>query len=124
MIAIPDLILLTLAVGLGIYLGIQYLRRARPRPVLVGAHLLSGAAAMEGMVIVFHGTPSGAALKPGLLGFVAAGLIALAMFSGLIAGLIARRSRRTADISLASHVAIAALGVVLFLVWLTKATAT
>ena len=124
MIAIPDLILLTLAVGLGIYLGVLYLRRARPRPVVVGAHLLSGASAMEGMVIVFHGTPSGVSLKPGVMGFVAAGLIALAMFSGLIAGLIARRSRRTADMSLASHVGIATLGYVLFLVWVVKATST
>ncbi len=117
-IAVPELALLTAAVVLGVYLGVQYLRRVRNRPVMIGLHLLLGAASTEIMVMVVHGTPSGRALRAGPFGVASVAIIGLAMLSGLIAGLIARRSRHTADLSLAAHAGVAALGFGTFLVWL------
>jgi hypothetical protein len=121
MIVIPDVILLGASAILGLYLGWAYLRRLPRRPVLVGSHLLLGAAGLEIMVVLLRGTPSGQSLALGVVGALAISLTALALLSGLIAGLIARRSRRTADVTLATHAAVAVAGFGLFVAWAIKA---
>jgi hypothetical protein len=121
MIVIPDVILLTAATLLGLYLGWDYLRRGPRRPIMVGAHLLLGAAGLEIMVVLLRGTPSGQSLALGMIGALAISFTALALLSGLISGLYARRSRRVADITLATHAAVAAAGFGLFVAWALKA---
>jgi hypothetical protein len=50
-----------------------------------------------------------------------AGLVACALFSGLVAPMIGRRSRATMNFALAVHVTAAAAGFVLCLVWFLRA---
>jgi hypothetical protein len=116
MTALPVLLLLTGAVGLGLLLGVFYLRGVR-RPVLIGVHLLLGAGGLEGMVVLLHGTPSGDVLQAGTFGMMALGLFALAMLSGLTAPLVSKGSRRTADVMVATHASVGVIGFVLFITW-------
>jgi hypothetical protein len=119
--AVADLALLTIASGLGVWLGVNYLRRQRMRPGMIGGHFLVGAGSLEVMVMTMHGGPALVRVPPGVLGAVALGLTGLAMASGLLAGLIARRSRRTADLTLATHAALAMAGVAVFMAWILAA---
>jgi len=121
MTAIPALVFLTAATVLGVYLGFLYLRRIVRKPVLIGVHLLLGAAGIEMTVMLLRGTPGGEATPAGTFGVVAAGLLALAMVSGLAAPLLGRRSRQTANIMLSTHAGIALAGFALFLAWMTNA---
>jgi len=110
--------LLTAAVGLGLYLGLLYLRRVR-KPVVVGAHLLLGAAGLETTVVMLRGAPDGVTLA-GSYGGAAAALLALTLVSGFSAPLLGKGSRRTANILLATHAGIGVTAFVLFLVWLSS----
>jgi len=114
--AIPVLLLFAVTVCLGIWLGVEYLRRVRSRPVMIGLHLLLGAAGLEVMGMLLSGAPDGSALPSTSLMRVAALLLLVAMMSGLLAPMIGRRSRRTMNFALAAHVGVAATGFVLFLV--------
>jgi len=116
--AMPVVVLLGAAVILGIFLGYQYLRRVRSRPVLIGVHLLLGAGGLEVLAVLLRGAPDGDTLAPGKLGKVAAGLVVLALFSGLLAPMLGRRSRETMNIALATHAAVALAGFTLVLVWI------
>jgi hypothetical protein len=108
--------LLTFGAGLGLYLGLLYLRRVR-RPVLVGAHLLLGAAGIETMVITLRGKADGV-ITTGSFGIVAVALLAAALVSGLSAPLLGKRSRQRMNILLAIHAGIGLSGFVMFLTWL------
>ncbi len=59
MIALPSLFLMSGAVAIGIYLGILYLRRERPRRLLLGGHILMGMGGLEQVALLIHGSPSG-----------------------------------------------------------------
>jgi len=107
---------LTVAAGLGLYLGLLYLRRVR-RPVLIGIHLLLGAAGLEQVAVMLRGTPNGDVVPAGTLVSVAAGALAAAMFSGLTAPVIGSRSRRNGEAMLVVHVTVGLVGFILFLVW-------
>ena len=109
--------LVTAAVGMGLYLGLLYLRRVR-RPVLVGAHLLLGAAGLEATAMLLRGTPDGTVTPAGTFGIVAAATLATTMISGLAAPLVAKRSRRNSNIALGIHASVGVTGFVLFLAWL------
>jgi len=108
--------LLTSGVGLGLYLGLLYLRRVR-RPVLVGAHLLLGAAGIETMVVLLRGTRDGV-VTTGSFGIVVVVLLAAALVSGLSAPLLGKRSRQRMNILLATHAGVGLSGFVFFLAWL------
>ena len=116
--AVAELGMLTGAVVVGVWLGMNYLRRQRMRPGMIGAHFLLGAASLEVMVMTIHGGPALQKTAPGAIGLVALTATGLAMASGLIAGLIARRSRNTADVALATHAVLGAAGALLFLFWI------
>ncbi len=103
MAALPPTLFLTIAAGLGLYLGWLYLRGIRRKPVMIGLHLLLGAAGLETMVMMLRGLPNGETSAAGAFGGIAAGLLAAAMFSGLIAPMLCRGSRRTANLVVASH---------------------
>ena len=113
-----ELVILTAASVVGVWLGVNYLRRQRMRPGMIGAHFLLGAASLEVMVMTIHGGPALQKTAPGAIGVAALTATGLAMASGLLAGLIARRSRKTADSTLATHAVFGAAGVVLFLIWI------
>lgn len=117
MIAIPIVILITATVGFGLYLGLNYLRRVRNKPTIIGVHFLLGAASLEPMVIVLHGGVNGHA-RPPLFGILSAAFVGLALLSGVTAVMIGRQSRQTANIALASHASIAAAAFFLMIAWI------
>jgi hypothetical protein len=118
--AIPAVVLLSAAVALGILLAIEYLRRVRSKPVIIGLHLLLGAGAVEVMAMLLRGPPTGGAAPALPMLQVATGLLAFALFSGLIVPIIGRRSRATMNVGLVIHVTAAAAGFVLCLVWFVR----
>jgi hypothetical protein len=121
MIAIPALLLITVAVTIGLYLGLLYLRGVRPRRILLGAHILLGMGGLEQLAIFIRGsTPSGATVNVGSFGTAAAELFALAMLSGFIAPLLGQHSRRNGEYMLAAHAFTGAAGFVLFLIWISN----
>lgn len=122
MSALPALVLLTGSVGLGLLLGLEYLRRVRSKPAVIGFHLLFGAASVEVMAMLLRGAPNQDAPLAGLLLKAAAGLLAFALLSGLVAPMIGRRSRGTMNAALLVHVSAAVAGCVLCLVWFVRAT--
>jgi len=113
--AVPVLLFFTGTICLGLWLGLEYLRRVRSRPVMIGMHALLGAGGLEVMVMLLRGAPDGSTLPGTSLMRAAALLLLLAMMSGLLAPMIGRRSRRTMNVALAAHVGVAATGFALFL---------
>jgi hypothetical protein len=118
--AVPLLLLLAGAVGLGVLLGVEYLRRVRSRPTVIGLHLLLGAGAVEVMAMLLRGTPDGTASPASAILKTAAGLLAFALCSGLVAPIVGRSSRATMNVALGVHVAGAVAGVLLFLLWVAR----
>ncbi len=120
MITIPVLLLVTSAVLLGVYLGIFYLRRVRPRRILLDAHILMGMGGLEQLALLIYGAPSGVIMRAGSLGTTAAGLFALAMLSGFTAPLLGQQSRRNGEIMLATHATAGIAGFVFLLAWVSN----
>jgi len=119
--AIPALVLLSGSVALGLLLGLEYLRRVRSKPAVIGFHLLFGAASVEVMAMLIRGTPDGGIAPTGWMLKAATGLLAFALLSGLVTPMVGRQSRATMNGALIIHVAAAASGVVLSLVWFVRA---
>ncbi len=117
---IPVLVLLGAAVCLGLFLGTQYLRQVRSRPAMIGLHLLLGAGGFEVLVMLLSGAPDGTVLAAGGQGRIAAGLLLLALFTGLTAPMVGRRSRPTMSAALATHAAAALAGFALLVVSLAR----
>ncbi len=117
MIAIPILLLITATVGVGLYMGLRYLRRQRNRPTIIGLHFLLGAFSLEPMVVTMRGGLGHPAEKLSPLAIAAAVFVALALFSGVTAVMIGRQSRQTANIALASHAGLAAAAFALVMTW-------
>jgi hypothetical protein len=117
--ALPIALILTASVGLGLYLGWLYLRGVR-KPVLNGIHILLGAGALEGLAVLLHGAPNGAAFGARPLGVGALSLFAYAMFSGLIGPIFGRQSRRSGEAVLVTHVSAGLIGFVVFLWWVAR----
>jgi len=121
MLAIPAVLLLSGAVALGVVLGLEYLRRARSKPTIIGLHLLLGAGGLEVIAMLLRGTPDGAVMPAGGIGHAAGGLLALALCSGLLVPLVGRRSRATMNVALVTHVSVSAAGFLLCLWWFVRA---
>jgi hypothetical protein len=118
MVTLPSLILVSAAVLLGIYLGILYLRRIRPRLAVLGAHILMGLGGVEQVAILIRGAPSGVVLS-GSLVRMALGLFAAAIFAGFTAPILAQRSRRNGEVMLAAHAGLGFAGFALLLFWIS-----
>jgi hypothetical protein len=110
MAALPALVLLTAAAGLGLIMGWRYLRGLRNAPVMIGSHLLLGAGGLEVLAMLLRGAPDGSAWHGGSLRVGGTALLAAALFTGLTVPLIARQAPRGASYVLAAHAAIAAAG--------------
>jgi len=70
--------------------------------------------------MLLRGAPNGDVAPAGLLGTVAAGLLAVALLSGLAAPLVSRKSRTTANVALATHAGFGLAGFVVFLTWVAS----
>ena len=104
-------------VAIGLWLGWGFLKR-RPRSrMLVGVHLILGLSMLEVLAIMLkQATDSGsAAAKP--LSQIASGLLAAALFSGLVAPLLAQSKPGTKAPALAVHAAVALSAFGAVLVW-------
>jgi len=97
---------------IGLYMGWQFLRGVRNRPMLVGIHLLLGLGSVEVLAVILRGAPNAAPVadRGGIL--LAAGLLVCALLSGLAVPLIARPVPDAAGMSIATH---AGIGGVAFL---------
>ncbi|MQY51398.1 hypothetical protein [Rhodocyclus gracilis] len=117
------LALLGSSAALGLWLGIQYLRRVRSKPLLIGLHLILGGASMEGTVMLRGTLADGGGSLAGVVSAVTLGnavavLLFTAMLSGLLTPLIAQHApRKITSVALATHAAVGALGFLLFIAW-------
>lgn len=118
--AIPVLVLFGATAVLGLVLGWEYLRRERSRPVMIGMHFLLGAAGLEVLVFLSHGTPDGVSIPQSTLGDAVLGLLALALFLGVLAPMVGRNSRPTMNVVLAAHATVAVAGVASLVVWVAR----
>jgi hypothetical protein len=118
--ALPPILLLSGAVILGIILGLDYLRRERSKPAVIGFHFLMGAGSLETIAMMIRGAPDGAPTPAVATLKVAAALLAFALFTGLLAPMVGGGSRARMNATLLTHVSAAAGGVLLCIVWLFR----
>jgi hypothetical protein len=111
--AAPVVILLTAAVGLGLYNGLLYLRCQR-KPALIGVHLLLGIGGLEGILLISRGE----AVAGGPLATAAVLVLGAAVVVGFTSPILGRRSRRAGETALMAHVTAGAAGFLLFLAWI------
>lgn len=111
----PILILVCATAALGLLLGVRYLRREARKPMLIGLHLLLGIGALEVTAYSLWGAQQDGGVPK--LGVAAAFALAAAMFIGLLAPIIGRRSRQTMSVALAAHASVATVGLALVLIW-------
>lgn len=112
------MILLSLSVALGLYLGYRFLQRRRNRPALIAFHILPGLGALELIAMLLRGSPKGAVMSSAGLGKAAALLLIIAIIVGLLTPMIARdRPRPVATTALTIHALFAGAGFVLLCVW-------
>ncbi|NDA46223.1 MAG: hypothetical protein EBY21_02890 [Alphaproteobacteria bacterium] len=110
-------ILLPLAVMIVGFVLVAYYLRGIRKPMIIGLHVLLGFGALEVIVVLLKGTPSGESLPAGDFGNLAAGLLALAGFLGLLSPILGRRSRQTAVLMLLAHGSAGFAGVLLCMAW-------
>ena len=125
MYALPALILLSLTVAFGLYLGQAFLRRQPRRPMVIGLHLLFALGSLEGLVIALHADVEGGSIVdsvssagPDRTAITMLALIALALFTGLVRSAIGRSTRAVATTTLALHAGLAAAGFATALSWI------
>lgn len=112
----PFILLPLGAMAMGLVLLVLHMRGIR-KPMLIGLHLLLGFGALELMVVLLKGTPSGDGLPAGDFGNASAGFMALAAFLGLLTPILGRRSRLTANAMLLAHGSAGVAGVLFCIAW-------
>jgi len=120
MSAIPLVLLLIGAATLGVLLLFDYLNGRRSKPTIIGLHMLLGAGSLEVVAMLLRGISEGGVTTAGRVPQFAAGLVAFALWSGLMVPLIGRRSRGVMNGAMLIHVAASASGVVLCLLWVAR----
>ncbi len=111
------ILILGTGVGLGVYMGLQYLRREPRKPVMIGMHLLAGLGGLETLTIQITGAPDGSVLTAGRYGIPALALCAIAGAGGFGSALLRRRSRQSSEAALVAHAAAGLLGLAILLIW-------
>jgi hypothetical protein len=104
------------AVGLGVVLGLLYLRGVR-KPILIGTHIIVGMAALEQLAQTLANSPRGFAMGVGSFGTMAGILFAAGLPLGILAPLLGREWPLAGNIALAAHVCLGTTAFVLFLAW-------
>jgi Ca2+/Na+ antiporter len=117
--AVLGLVLATMAVGL--YMGIRYLRHLRNRPSIIGLHFILGFLSLEPLAFLLRGAMSTATPRPSLVGILGGCGIMLALVSGVTAVMVGRKSRQTANVTLATHVSLATGAFLLLATWVFTA---
>jgi len=116
MTAVPMMLLITVAVVLGVVNLVLRLRQQR-KAFLIGAHLLFGIGALEILVFFLKDMNSGEGVPSGAFGNAAAGLLAAALFVGLISPVVGKHNAKLSSLLLVAHVACGAGGAALTLAW-------
>jgi len=105
--------------ALGAYNLFRWFRGVR-KFELLAAHPLTGLAALAVLVFFLKGVNGGDGLPAGPFGNVAAALLGLAAFSGLVAPTLEPGSRWRSNLLLAAHVACGLTGIVVAIVWINQ----
>jgi len=114
------------AVMLGGYMAWQYWMGVRVAKAMSAAHLLLGAAGLEGIALLLRGAPDGTKYGGGgmLFGFEAgpvAGVgLAAAFITGLLVPLIAKPKPETAGKMIVAHATLATLAFCVLIWWLMR----
>jgi len=117
MAAFPAILLLLVATGLGIIMGLRYFRGEKNKPTMIGLHFLFGAGGLEVLVMLMAGSPDGSTASSGPSAGLAAGFIAAALIMGLVAALSARQLPKAMTALFGTHAAIALAGLALVIYW-------
>jgi len=120
MTTLPVVLLQMATVGVGLILGLRFLRGQPRKPTLIGLHFLLAAAGLEGVMLLLHGAPNGDRVDSGPSGTLVLGLFVVALLSGLAAATLGRQSPQRTTKLVATHAGLAALGFLTFLVWVAK----
>lgn len=116
-VALAILIPMTVAIGIGLWMGWRYLQGQRNRPGLVATHFLLATAPLEAMAAMMRGAPNGVlAAARDTLSWSAA-LTAAALLSGLFTAIIAKSHPHIIGMSLALHAGIGSLGFMALVWW-------
>ncbi len=118
--AMPAILLVSVQVVIGLYLGFNYLNGERNKPALIGTHLLLGAVALEIMALLLRGAPNGEATAGRPVLTVAAGLTAAALLSGLAGAMFYKPMPKTAKVALYSHAVIGIAAFVALGFWVAR----
>lgn len=107
--------------AIGGYLAWRYLRRQRSQPLLIGLHLILGAAGLEAMVMLRGELPAPVFERVAVLANATGLLLVLAVLSGLAIPMIAKgRPRIAGSTALLAHSLIGVLGFVLLCLWVAR----
>ena len=106
------ILVLATTIALGLSNLFAWMRGAR-KPLMIGAHLLFAIGGLESFV-AGGGAAGGVG---GQWGPIAAGLLAAALFCGLLGAIIRKNARGVADVLLATHAILGVLGFVAVLGW-------
>ena len=112
---LPVVALLGITVILGLVMATRQFRGLRNKPVMIGAHVLLGAAAFEPLAVALQATPGGPTAAGGY-GMATMLLIGLALVSGLVRALIVKHKPAASLPLLALHATFAASALVLAVV--------
>jgi hypothetical protein len=115
----PILLLYAATAGLGGYILLLWFRQAR-RPVLIGFHLILGAASLETLFVFLRNSGLDSHGSASRLGMIAGGFMAIAMFSGFTAPLLGKNYRTAANSLLATHVCSGIAGFLIVLAFMAK----
>lgn len=110
--ALPILGLLSLAVCLGLFMGVQYLRGERRRPVVIGVHILAGLGSLEPMAVLVREAADATLARAAMI------VVALALMGGLGSALLRRQSRRASEAALVAHACAALSALALLTIWI------
>ncbi|WP_416909264.1 MAG: hypothetical protein ACMVO5_06635 [Polymorphobacter sp.] len=106
---------------LGGWLAFQFWTGGKAFKGASAVHLLIGAAALEGLVLLLRGAPDGTRAPVGDLGPYAAFGLAMAFVTGLCIPLIAKPKPGAATSAIIAHASVATLGLGALLIWLIRA---
>jgi hypothetical protein len=115
----PVVLLLGTTVILGLIMGLRYFRGVRNPPLMIGAHVLFGAAAFEPLAVALQSAPGDVSTAGGY-GMATMLLIGLALVSGLVRALIVKHAPAASTPMLAAHASVAATALVLAVVLAVK----
>jgi len=115
---LPIIALLTVQVGIGLYMGMNYLRGTRNKPTFIGIHFLAGAVALEVMALVLRGAPNGDQAEGRSLLTAAAALVAAALLTGLAGAMLYKPMPKAARVALYSHAGIGLAAFAAIMLWI------